>query len=468
MPVKAISQPQNSEFDFVGSPILDNAVEHIEESFVESQPVEEKIKVIKHIEKPIEVSKNSLSTSQVCIDFWQLLDHAMDTSATVILKKHDVEVTKANLEILKNEYYPHLSINYSHEYYHGFSRPTSATIGGSTYPSNSDYQNSLYMDLNYELYHFGATDLKGEIAELDIDIVMSELELEKERIGKSLLDYYIEALKLQEQITFQQHTLVIHEALLSQHQRLYDVGRVAQRELTTQQISILTLQKEVAEKRLALSKVYTKIELLTSIVLRIDDVIFKIPEPKRIKTRAFEESMLAKNLKLKLEKKLQEIALLKKEYLPTLYANGEYRLYGSDNNDIQDAIQELERNNWRLGITLKWNIFDGFKTNKTIEKAKMESEKLITEYKLEKTKFEAEVVERKIMQDAIERILREQGRMIATLSEEKEMLTRLEEAGRISHLEIDKREVERLSSELAFRLQVIDKTHQHILQELIL
>lgn len=426
------------------------------------------IKYIQHNQAPMEKVSTSHSSATVGINFWHLLNTALTSSAKIILKKHDVKFVQANMDIVKNEYYPKLSLNYDHEYYHGFSRISPANIGGATYPSSSDYRNSLYISLDHELYRFGATGLKSELAQADIDIVKSELELERENIAKELLYNYTDALKAQEHIIFKSQILSLHGDLFDDMQRLYNAGKIARTELTQKKITMVSLEKEIVENRVKKLEALKNIEILTNIAIDEESSKLDSLEPKKTQHVAFEQSMRAKNIKLQLEKKLKEIELLKKDNLPTIYANGEYRLYGSDNDSLTAAIRELERNNWRLGITARWTIFDGFKTDKVVKQAKEEVDKLIEQYKLEKAEFVAKEKKRELLRTSIDKILREEGRLIGQYGEQKEMLIRLEAVGKVSSMRISEVEIERVKIELDFRLQVIEKVYEEIMGELII
>jgi len=425
------------------------------------------VKIIKYMYDE-QIQKEEISNSaKVDISFWNLLDDALMSSAKIILKKHDVKFTEANVDIVKNEYYPKISLNYDHEYYHGYSRTSTANIGGASYPSSSDYRNSLYINFDYELYRFGATGLKAKLAQSDVEIVKSELSLEKESISKELLYSYTSALKAQEHIIHKMKILSLQNSLFDGSRRLYEVGKIAKTDLIQKKISIINLEKEIVQQRLNKMEALKNIEILTTISLDSEASKLDMLEPKKTKPLAYEQSMRAKNLKLQLKKKLKEIELLRKDHLPALYVSGEYRLYGSDKDSLSRALRELERNNWRFGIKVKWTIFDGSKTDKVVEQAKIEVEKLIEQYRYEKLDFIAKEQKRELLKESIDKILREEGRLIGEYGEQKEMLTRLEAVGKVSSMRIFEVEMERIKIELDFRLKVIDKVYEEIMSELV-
>ena len=424
------------------------------------------IKIIKYINP--QMYKVDLSEPNEKIDFWQLLSTAMEQSASLLLKKYDIKITKANLAILKSEYYPNLSLTYFNEYYHGFSRSGSANIGGSVYPANSEYRNSLNLNMDYELYRFGASDLKMQMGEVDMQILNSEIDLEKERIAKELLQNYTTALKAQETIRSKKKILFVKTVLLDNTQRLYDAGFASKTDIARLRIDKVYIEKEILRARLHILDALKNIHVLSHVDVDIKKMSLAMLEPNEVPSKSFEATALSNNLKLQLNKKIQEMELLKKEYLPTLYVKGAYQVYGADKNNDFDAIGELERNNWNVGLTLKWDIFNGYKTDNTIAKTKIEIEKLTEQYRLEKITFKAREEKRKVLKEMIDKILSEEGVLLNETSIQKDLLSRLQKSGNISIMEVDKIEVSRLQSELDFKLEVIDQVNEDILSQLIM
>ena len=424
------------------------------------------MKFIKYINP--QMYKLDLSMPSEKIDFWQLLGTAMEQSAALLLKKYDIKITEANLAILKSEYYPNLSLTYFNEYYHGFSRDASANIGGSVYPSNSEYRNSLNLNMDYELYRFGASDLKMQMGEVDMQILHSEIDLEKERIAKELLQNYTAALKAQETIRSKKKVLFVKNVLLDNTQRLYDAGFASKTDIARLRIDEVQIEKEILRSRLHILDALKNIHILSNVDIDIQKIGLKMLEPNEVPVKSFQATALSNNIKLQINKKIQEIELLKKEYLPTLYAKGAYQVYGADKSNDFDAIGELERNNWNVGLTLKWDIFNGYKTDNSIEKAKLEIEKLTEQYRLEKITFKAREEKRGILKEMIDKILSEEGVLLNETSIQKDLLARLQKSGNISIMEVDKIEVSRLQSELDFKLEVIDQVNEDILSQLIM
>ncbi len=433
-------------------------------------------------DKPITIIKytntyknqNLESLSSTCdsfkgenIDFWKLLDIALIKSTAVILKKHDIEISQKMKEIVKSEYYPTISLGYNLEYYHGYGHDGSS-IGGSYYPGYSQYRDSLNLDLRHELYRFGATDLKMQMSQKDVEIIESELELAKQDISKELLSYFMEAVRAQENLKFKDDMRIILDRIVQKKERLYEAGQLSKVAVLRDQLSLVTLEKEILIYERRYIDNLKKIQILANIELDPKSVKLTIPTPKNKEIVRFEDSAVAKNLKLNMEKKLQELELIKKDYKPTIYANSSYLIYGDDDDSFTKAIANLSKNNWDAGVSFRWDLFSGFKTDASVEKTKIEVQKLVDQYRLAKVDFESRKAKREMLKGAIEKILRVEAQILEQTCHQNDLLVRLENAGQISSLEIDNVEISKLRSELEFRLGVIDSVYETISDELII
>ena len=406
------------------------------------------------------------SLSKEYIDFWNLLDLTLINATAIILKKHDIKITEENLDIIRSQYYPNLSIGYAGEYYHGFSGTAKTGVGGTYYPSISQFRDSLSLNVNHELYRFGATDLKVKIGEKEIELVKKELELQAEDISRKLLDLYTSVLRAENTIKYKQRIKAVQEDILEKKWRLYKSGQVAKIVLAKDQLALVNLEKEIAQQKITLMRAIKEIEKLANVTIDTTRSKFAMLEPKNIKVKTFEESAAAKYLKLQIEKKLHELELTRKDYMPAIYASGEYVMLGSD-KALFEAIDDLKRNNWDVGLNIQWNLFNGYKTNKQIDKIKYELQKLTEKYRLAKIDFEAKQQEREMLQKSIDKLLKIETEIYDQTCRQEEILSRLHQVGMVDSLQMDYVQIGKIQSELDFRLSVIDKVYQTVSGELI-
>jgi len=400
------------------------------------------------------------------IDFWNLLDQALINATAVILKKHDIKITEENMDIIRSEYYPNLSMGYAGEYYHGFSRTSKTGVGGTFYPATSDFRDSLDLSINHELYRFGATDLKVKMGKKDVEIVKSELALQAEDVSKKLLEYYTAALRAQNIISYKEKIRLVQDRILQKKWRLYESGQITKIVISKDRLSMITVEKEISQQKITLLKAIKNIEMLANVRIDTFRSKFAMLEPKNSKIKTFEESAMAKHLKLQMEKKVQELELVKKDYLPAVYASGQYLLLGSDQAMFK-SISDLEKNSWNVGLNVKWDIFNGYKTDETVDKTKAEIQKLAEKYRQAKLEFEAKAQQRELMEKSIDKVLKIESEMYDQTCQQAEMLTKLEGVGLVDAIQLDQIEISKIRSELEFRLGVLDKVYQTISGELI-
>ncbi len=435
---------------------------------VKTEDKEEKdsIKITNYFEDD-SFSKAQEVISTEVVDFWKLLDLTLMNSTALILKKHDIKITKENMELVKSEYYPNITLGYTSEYYHGYNRSSSATIGGSFYPGIKQFRDSVDLSLNYELYRFGATDLKVKMSEKDVEIVKSELALEKERISKELLGHYATALRAQNIIKYKEKIQFAQDRIIQKKWRLFEVGKVSKIELSKDQLSLVNLEKEISQQKQNFVKAVKNIQILSNIIVDPSKLKLAMLEPRNSEIKVFKDSAVAKNLRLTLQKKLQELELIKKDYMPTIYATSGYRLYGSG-ADYLNALESIEKNSWDIGVSLRWDVFNGYKTDKTVQKSRLEIQKIVEQYRLAKIDFEAKEIQRELIKKSIDKMLRVEAKILEQTHQQEEMLQRLQGVGKIDSIQLDHVEISKIRSELDFRLSVIDRVYESISSELII
>ncbi len=423
------------------------------------------IVIVKTIENNI--SNTDLEYQKEKVDFWTLLDQTLENATNIILKKYDIAITKENIQLIKSEYYPNISLAYSGEYYHSFEKGD-ASISGSYYPSYSQFRDSLGVNMEYEIYRFGATDILMKISQTDLEIVKTELALQEEEVSKQLLEYFRQALKSQELIQYKEKMRLIQDTILQKKLRLYEVGKVDKVTLSKDELAMANLESEILKHKLDFKNAVKKIQILSNIKLNPETIEFTMFEPKKCATKNFEESMMAKNLQLQIEKKAHELELLEKDYLPGFYLDSGYRLYGSDANNFLQTIENLERNSWNIGISVRWNLFDGHKTDAKIARSKLELQQLIEKYRLAKIDFESREKKRELLKKTFDKILQAEYKIIDQTFQQEEMYARLQAAGEIDTIQLDYIQINKFKNELSFKLSVIDKVYETISSELII
>jgi outer membrane protein TolC len=91
---------------------------------------------------------------------------------------------------------------------------------------------------------------------------------------------------------------------------------------------------------------------------------------------ALAQSPEARQYDAQIQQKQAEIEMLKRQYLPQVSLYSYYNMYGSDINNWTKSVGNIAQRTVSLGLNVNLPIFDGFKNQASIQKAKLEQEKL--------------------------------------------------------------------------------------------
>ena len=87
---------------------------------------------------------------------------------------------------------------------------------------------------------------------------------------------------------------------------------------------------------------------------------------------AFEQTSEAKELNALILSKQSALESKKKEYYPAFYLYAKYDFYGDDRDSFRRSWDDTQRNGYRIGLSMVYNLFDGFNREASIESASLE------------------------------------------------------------------------------------------------
>lgn len=313
----------------------------------------------------------SLLFLQICtleankVTYEDLLSSASNNSFRLKLVKSDENIESSKLETIYADYYPTLNLSYNTEYnrdLNGLSAGTES-VGDTVITNGTRYQSSLSLNLNYELYHFGVTDDSVEIAKREVDNKEYAWCEEEKKLHQNILDRYSSAIKSNIKSALKSQMLDIRQKLYKVKKRLYKAGKYSKVDLGDEAISIIDLEREVElsdlqyqEDIIELSKLsHVELDKDATELLSIDYSIENIIE------NDFEETALGFKYSNQILQKEQEISQLDSYQYPTISMYGNYYMYGSDPDDVYDSAEAIRKNSWKLGLSIRLNIFEGFK-----------------------------------------------------------------------------------------------------------
>lgn len=113
-----------------------------------------------------------------------------------------------------------------------------------------------------------------------------------------------------------------------------------------------------------------------------------VVDQHQLETSSFDDSDLfdealsnrdeLKSLAFRVEGSKENIKTVKSEYFPSIYLTGNF-YYSNPNPRFQPAVDEFN-NNWDVGVTLSWNVWDWGKTSSKVSQAEQTKIQLETNY----------------------------------------------------------------------------------------
>jgi len=369
------------------------------------------------------------------ISFDQFKEAASLYSHRLKLRTIDISIEAARLGSVYSSLYPQLSLGYSGEYNQNIDKADSGTlsVGGTTINSSVQNKDSLALSLNYELYHFGTTLKQIEMSKKEIASKKLEVCNEENKLYQELLDHYASAQKAQSEHKFKTAMHALRKKLYDYKQRLYTAGKESRVSIGDEAIRLIDLERDIERSLMSYEENLLALTKLSHIELDFKNTKL-LPlnaQPEKIHIGSFEDNVQARQYQEKLAQKNAEISLNNRSQFPVISFYSNYYLYGSDPHNVYDALNDIRPNSWNMGLSIRWNLFEGFKYNSESARLHFELDRINEEYKLAKREFDAQT---QISQHKIDRLYQLQKNDVFIVNESRSkiaMFTRLREQGEL-------------------------------------
>ena len=398
------------------------------------------------------------------ISFSELQTSASENSHRLKLRSIDTSIEQARLDSVYSALYPQLSLGYSGEYNKNLDKATSGTlsVGGTTINSGVQNKDSVALSLNYELYHFGTTLKQIEMSKKEIASKKLEVCNEETKLYLELLDHYSTAQKAQSEYRYKSQMHTLRQELYSLKQRLYAAGKESRVSVGDEAIRLIDLEREIEHSQMSYDENLIALTKLSHIDLDLKStqLLPLTTKPEEIHIGSFEENSQARQYREKIEQKNAEISLNIRTQLPVLSLYSNYYLYGSDMHNAAQAFEDMKPNSWNAGLSLRWNLFEGFKYNSESARLHFERDRLSEEYELAKREFDAQT---QISQQKIDRLtqLQKNNTLIVNESRSKiAMIKRLREQGEADAVSEVSVKLETLERELTLESEMIQQMYE--------
>jgi outer membrane protein TolC len=398
------------------------------------------------------------------ITYEVLRQSALEHSHRLKLRTIDTSIEQARLSSVYSALYPQLSLSYSGEYNKNLDQTTSGSIsvGGTTINSAVRNKDSLALSLNYELYHFGTTLQQIEMSKKEIASKKLEVCNEESKLFREILDLYATAQKAQSEYHYKNQMHALRQELYILKQRLYTAGKESRVSVGDEAIRLIELERDIERAQMSYEENLIALTKLSHIDLDLKSTQL-LPlgtKAEEIRLVSFEESSQARKYREKIEQKNAEISFNIRTQLPVLSLYSNYYLYGSDMHNAYNAFEDMKPNSWNAGVSLRWNLFEGFKYNSESARLHFERDRLSEEYALAKREFDAQT---QISQQKIDRLTQLQKNNVLIVNESRSkiaMIKRLREQGEadaVSELSV---KLETLERELTLESERIQHAYE--------
>lgn len=399
-----------------------------------------------------------------------LFDIAQERSARLKMAKSDSQIEKSRLDTLLSSYYPTISLGYGVEYNKKLDDGigSNASIGDTVIYSGATYEDSLSLRLNYELYHFGTTAKQADMQRNEIMVKKYDECTQKQTLFLQILEHYSKALIAQIEYTSRESIISTRKELFHIKERLFQAGKEPKSTIADEAIAIINLEREAQRAKMRYDEAIVALSTISTEPIdpksdTLEPFLMQAPSKQPL----FEESAQAFGLKEKIDQKEHEIDMHFRSQLPIISAYGNYYLYGSDEDKFSTAFKSITSNSYNIGISIRVDLFAGFKYNHESQRLRLELERTKQEYELQEQEYNLQIKSAQVQAEHLEKLL-DQERVLAKETEIKtNQIKKLRKAGQgdalselsvhIEHLEHEmNRHIE--ETQMAYQQKVI-QTH---------
>ena len=356
------------------------------------------------------------------LDYDEITQKAIRHAHDISMSALDVKISQAEYRRALALYWPTISTRWNTEYVKDLTDGTSkfTSVGNTVLVQNTMYQSSFMFIGSYNLFDFGATSKKVLIANKDVD-KRKVLYMQSVRDVKvKVLNAYTDLLTSYEEFIAKKELLTLHKELALTKKRLYEAGRISKIEMTDDALRAVKMIDDVDTLKLKFTTLLEDLSFFTGESYdseRLEMSGFKGDEGALTNTFKPENTPESKAYDLEIEKKKAEVQVLRRSLFPQFAAYSNYIWYASNPHEADTSAQYIKPRNFIVGVSITLPLFEGFKSNAEIAKAKVELDRL----KVEKSRKLAELSNR------YAKLSETRKTYIGSIANHKDMLMKVEE-----------------------------------------
>ena len=320
----------------------------------------------------------------------------------------------ANEEInaAKSSLYPRLSLSANSEYSKKYANARNNYINDESLVSSTGFASSVSLKLNYELYKFGANALNIDAASYKKQSLSYKECVTLNEAKLRLLELYYNLLDSKDKLNSYNNLKQINKEIYETSKRLYENGDHAKTAMTNSAIRLVEIEDNIASLNKQIKNLLSEISNLSGEDIYIDDEIMPFSSedmgskfdqtgaidqasqasqtkslsqapgtlPQNLNLDSlissplppFEQTSEAKELNALILSKQSALESKKREYYPAFYLYAKYDFYGDDRDNFRRSWDDTQRNGYRIGLSMVYNLFDGFNREAGIQSAFIE------------------------------------------------------------------------------------------------
>jgi len=361
----------------------------------------------------------SLSIYAKTFTFFSLAKSLESTNPSILSSKLQTMLANEEINAAKSSLYPRLSLSANSEYSEKYANARNNYINDESLVSSTGFASSVSLKLNYELYKFGANALNIDAAAYKKQSLSYKECVTLNEAKLRLLELYYNLLDSKDKLNSYNNLKQINKEIYETSKRLYENGDHTKTAMTNSAIRLVEIEDNIASLNKQIKNLLSEISNLSGEDIYIDDEIMPFSsedivdkfnqtsvslkranqtsqagETSQTKSLnqapgfspqtlsldslissplpAFEQTSEAKELNALILSKQSALESKKKEYYPTFYLYAKYDFYGDDRDNFRRSWDDTQRNGYRIGLSMVYNLFDGFNREASIESASIE------------------------------------------------------------------------------------------------
>lgn len=333
-----------------------------------------------------------MSLSAKSISFSSLTKSLESTNPSILSSKLQTLLANEEINAAKSSLYPRLSLSANSEYSKKYANTRNNYINDESLVSSTGFASSASLKLNYELYKFGANALNIDAASYKKQSLSYKECVTLNEAKLRLLELYYNLLDSKDKLNSYNNLKQINKEIYETSKRLYENGDHTKTAMTSSAIRLVEIEDNIASLNKQIKNLLSEISNLSGEDIYIDDEIMPFSSEdaggkfdqafvssnltlsalNSSPLPAFEQTSKGKELNALILSKQSALESKKKEYYPAFYLYAKYDFYGDDKDSFRRSWGDTQRNGYRIGLSMVYNLFDGFNREASIESASLE------------------------------------------------------------------------------------------------